>query len=147
MTAPGPPVMAKVYIFKTSKNLDTPVRKIFFLSTISLLTAVGAHAQCEKISGVWLNEQKTATFKIYKQNDCYIGIVSRTDDPDNKLVVNQLVIKNLSCNNGSYTGGSAYTARFGWVDCEAELKDANTLLIKGSSMGFSRTRTFTRVSQ
>ncbi len=66
--------------------------------------------------------------------------------PEPKLKRGQLVLKNLVFEDGAFKNGLAYTPAYGWVACDAMLKQ-NKLHLTGFKWGISRTRIFLKGDQ
>jgi uncharacterized protein (DUF2147 family) len=120
-----------------------------------LLTPVLISAQkalpADAITGIWFNAEKDAKIEVYKAGNSYFGKViwlkvpndakgkPKTDieNPDPKLKtrprLNLIVLTDLKPKGGGeYEKGKIYDPKNGKTySCQAELKDKNTLALRG----------------
>ncbi|MBD8082644.1 DUF2147 domain-containing protein [Chryseobacterium caseinilyticum] len=116
------------------------MKNLLILLLILILSSNAA--KTDKIVGIWLNEEKSRAIKIYKMKNEYVGIMHWIGKPDPELKEGKIILKELVETNGKYKNGRAFVQKYGWIKCEAEVKD-NILYITGSKLGIKRVRKFT----
>lgn len=148
------------------------IRKISFMLTAALFllmgTATYSFAQKEKVEGLWFNAEKDAKIEIFKATDgkFYGKIVWLKEPTINgkpKLdiknpkenmrttpILGLMILKSFKKDSEkAYESGTIYDPKSGKTySCNIEVKDANTLSIRGY-VGISligRTTIFTRTN-
>lgn len=120
---------------------------LFFLFSVSI--TVNAQNNADKVTGVWLNEEKDAKVEVYESNGKYFGKLIwgkdlvladgsfRKDDknPDKKLksraLLNLVMVSNLSFDGKEWSGGTIYDPKSGnSYSCTMKL-DGKTLHLRG----------------
>ncbi len=136
---------------------------LFFFLFLSPFLVI-SQTDANKVTGIWLTENKDAKVKIYQKNGKYCGKViwikepndadgnPLTDkkNPDNKLksrvLLNLNIITNLTYEKNKWTGGKIYDPKNGDpYDCTLWIED-HKLKVRGYWGWLYDTKTWTRIS-
>jgi len=130
---------------------------------IFLLFSFTPTTSSDEILGVWLNQVKNAKIEFYKSGNKYYGKVVWLKDPSNvngtpavdennpnkslktRLVLNLVIIKNLTYKNGKWSGGTIYDPLVGKTyECSFWM-EGDKLKLRGYVGWFYETKTWTKV--
>jgi len=128
--------------------MKIPFRLILLLSLYFSAQSLWAQtADADKITGVWLNQDKDKKFEVYKtKSNSYEAKVVWVKEGSDAKPVGSVIFKDLRYKSkGLYADGKVYAAQSNeWVKCKAELKDSKTLIFTGIKGMFSRSQTWTK---
>jgi uncharacterized protein (DUF2147 family) len=123
-------------------------RKISFTVILALLLAVAsttakAQSSADDITGKWQNPDNGRLIEISKDNDGYVGKIA--DGKNDRLPAGTIVLKDIQYSSSGAWKGTMIAPRRGRdIPCTLTLTDKNTLSVKASAMGRSKTFEWTR---
>ena len=140
--------------------------KLFLALILAVLSLnVSAKYNPDDLIGIWINEEATARFEIFKTGNTYNAKIiwlakSKTENdeqksdknnPDKKLrnrpIVGLVILTGLrfSANNSMWIGGEIYSPEKGeTVSCKIKLANRNELNLTASKSIFSSTKKWKR---
>ncbi|WP_091206403.1 DUF2147 domain-containing protein [Mucilaginibacter gossypiicola] len=140
------------------------MKKFFLLALLTLINCQIKAQHCNAIVGKWLNKRGEGQVEIYQYGNKYLGKLvwlKHPNDAHGKPLTDQrnirpalrgrpllgtLIMRDLTCDGISYTGGSIYDPRRGKTfGCELTMK-GNTLKVEAMMGMFPvGSETWTRV--
>jgi uncharacterized protein (DUF2147 family) len=107
-------------------------------------TSVLAQSTADDISGKWETANKARIIEITKDNNGYKGTI--TEDKNDKLPAGTVLLKDLQYkSSGTYTGKMVAPKMGREIPCTITMTDGNTLSIKVSAGGQSKTLEWKRI--
>jgi uncharacterized protein (DUF2147 family) len=107
----------------------------FLLAIIS--TTVKAQS-ADDITGKWQNPSNGRVIEISKDNDAYVGKIA--EDKSDKVPEGTIILKDVQyVSAGNWKGSMVAPKRNRNIPCTLTLTDKNTLSVKVSAMGRSKT--------
>jgi uncharacterized protein (DUF2147 family) len=108
-------------------------------------TSLLAQSTADDISGKWETANKARIIEITKDNNGYKGTI--TEDKNDKLPAGTVLLKDLQYKSSrTYTGKMVAPKMGREIPCTITLTDGNTLSIKVSAGGRSKTLEWKRIA-